>query len=133
MRVFLATIALSLSLTTTSAHEYITRDGRRIDYTGNGCCNGTDCRPVKDDIGTDKDGNLVVITDDDLMITVPKKLVRKPSKDRSVHVCAKSIPEKAPGEAHCIFIPVEANMTKRPLFAARDLERDLRTNICKTN
>lgn len=129
-------LAMSLALfvltpVTASAHIYVTKDGRQINYSDNGCCNGNDCRPIKSYEGVDSEGNLTVITDDDIRITVPKTLVRKPSRDRLEHVCASSIAKGEPGNAHCMFIPMEANMSRRQLFAT--IERDLLKNICTTN
>lgn len=131
MRVFLSIIALALSLATASAHEYTTKDGRVIDYTDNGCCNGTDCRPVQRHDGVTATGDIVVITDDNIRIIVPKNLARKASPDMGEHVCADSIVSGQSGNAHCFFVPTEVHQSKRLIFAK--LEHDLRTNMCTKN
>jgi hypothetical protein len=132
MRYIVALMIFAALLTNARAHDYVTRDGAVITwYSGNGCCNGTDCRPIKSHNGVTAAGDLIVVTDDDLVIIVPKTLQRKTSKDLGAHVCAKSIETGVDGTAHCIFVPTEVNMSRRQFLANFDAE--LKRNICRSN
>lgn len=113
----------ALMSTSAPAHEYRAQNGRIITwYAGNGCCNNTDCRPIKSRVDqTDAEreaGTLAFLTEDGIRVTVPKTVTPRASGDMMAHVCAKGIPDKSGGDAHCYFVPGQANMTPWPWKSA---------------
>jgi len=101
----LLVFAFLLLSTAAFAHVYRADDGTMIRwYSKTGCCDGTDCWPVKAVSEYRKNGDIVVITEPGFPVLVPKKLERRPSKDHLPHVCAVNSPFNIL-TAHCYFVP----------------------------
>lgn len=132
MRSIISALALLIMIAPASAHEYVAKDGRRITwYSGNGCCNDKDCRPVDKQVGFTETGDRVVLTDDNIYVAIPKKAERKLSPDGDEHVCAKVI-QSADGTwvAHCHFVPT-VTRNQSPWQSLAALNRDIKNSTCR--